>query len=162
MSPSDELAYLKSLVGQLTDKIKELETKATAKKPTPAQQLRTILVGPPGAGARFLSFLLALSGFSWLTSATTRLNRQGHASAANTRRVLRVPPRDGRHAARAGVEEDDARRRGQEYHGCRRARLGRHHGGHDSGPAREQQAVQERVRQCGFHALLLLSIYIDT
>ncbi|KAH9057026.1 adenylate kinase [Lactarius deliciosus] len=50
MSPSDELAYLKSLVGQLTDKIKELETKATAKKPTPAQQLRTILVGPPGAG----------------------------------------------------------------------------------------------------------------
>ncbi|KAH9023838.1 adenylate kinase [Lactarius pseudohatsudake] len=50
MSPSDELAYLKSLVGQLTNKIKELETKATAKKPTPAQQLRTILVGPPGAG----------------------------------------------------------------------------------------------------------------
>jgi len=50
MSPSDELAYLKSLVGQLTDKIAELEAKATSKKPTPAQQLRTILVGPPGAG----------------------------------------------------------------------------------------------------------------
>jgi adenylate kinase len=52
MSPSDELAYLKSLVGQLTDKIKELEVKAAAKAPppTPAQQLRTILVGPPGAG----------------------------------------------------------------------------------------------------------------
>jgi adenylate kinase len=51
MSPSDELAYLKSLVGQLSDKIKELEAKAVAKKPpTPAQQLRTILVGPPGAG----------------------------------------------------------------------------------------------------------------
>jgi adenylate kinase len=51
MSPSDELAYLKSLVGQLSNKIQELEAKAVAKKPpTPAQQLRTILVGPPGAG----------------------------------------------------------------------------------------------------------------
>jgi adenylate kinase len=49
-SASDELAYLKSLVNQLTDKIKELETKTAPKKP-PAQQLRTILVGPPGAGA---------------------------------------------------------------------------------------------------------------
>lgn len=51
-SATDELAYLKSLVGQLTDKIKDLEAKAASKKPspTPAQQLRTILVGPPGAG----------------------------------------------------------------------------------------------------------------
>ncbi|KAI0255315.1 adenylate kinase [Lactifluus subvellereus] len=49
-SASDELAYLKSLVGQLTDKIKELEVKAASKAPTPAQQLRTILIGPPGAG----------------------------------------------------------------------------------------------------------------
>jgi adenylate kinase len=57
MSPSDELAYLKSLVGQLTDKIAELEAKVTSKKPTPAQQLRTILVGPPGAGTgRILCF----------------------------------------------------------------------------------------------------------
>jgi adenylate kinase len=54
-SPSDELAYLKSLVGQLSNKIKELEAKAASKKPapapSPAQQLRTILIGPPGAGA---------------------------------------------------------------------------------------------------------------
>ena len=49
-SASDELAYLKSLVNQLSDKIKELEAKTAPKKP-PAQQLRTILVGPPGAGA---------------------------------------------------------------------------------------------------------------
>ncbi|KAH9977073.1 adenylate kinase 1 [Lactifluus volemus] len=50
-SPSEELAYLKSLVAQLTDKIKELEVKAAPSKlPTPAQQLRTILIGPPGAG----------------------------------------------------------------------------------------------------------------
>lgn len=57
MSPSDELAYLKSLVGQLNEKITELEAKASAKKPaTPAQQLRTILVGPPGAGARIIQF----------------------------------------------------------------------------------------------------------
>ena len=51
-SASDELAYLKSLVSQLTVKINDLEAKAASKKPTPspAQQLRTILVGPPGAG----------------------------------------------------------------------------------------------------------------
>ena len=52
-SASDELAYLKSLVNQLSAKINELEAKAASKKPTPspAQQLRTILIGPPGAGA---------------------------------------------------------------------------------------------------------------
>jgi adenylate kinase len=53
MAPSDELEYLKSLVAQLNEKIQSLEEKAksaaTGKK-TPAQQLRTILVGPPGAG----------------------------------------------------------------------------------------------------------------
>ena len=60
-SPHDELAYLKSLVGQLSDKIKELEAKAASKKPTPspAQQLRTILVGPPGAGACRVTRVLA-------------------------------------------------------------------------------------------------------
>lgn len=53
MSPSDELEYLKSLVGQLNEKIKALEEKAkSAVQPkTPAQQLRTILVGPPGSGS---------------------------------------------------------------------------------------------------------------
>ena len=53
MTVQDELEYLKSLVAQLNDKIHTLEAKAksavTAPK-TPAQQLRTILVGPPGAG----------------------------------------------------------------------------------------------------------------
>ena len=54
-SPSDELKYLKSLVEQLNEKIKTLETKAkNVVSPTPAQQLRMILVGPPGAGACFL------------------------------------------------------------------------------------------------------------
>lgn len=52
MAGSDELEYLKSLVAQLNDKITALEAKAkavvTAK--TPAQQLRTVLIGPPGAG----------------------------------------------------------------------------------------------------------------
>jgi len=52
MAPSEELEYLKSLVAQLNDKIHALEAKS--KKPdapkTPAQQLRTILIGPPGAG----------------------------------------------------------------------------------------------------------------
>ncbi|THG97734.1 hypothetical protein EW145_g7557 [Phellinidium pouzarii] len=50
-SSSDELKYLKSLVDQLNDKIKALETKAkNVVAPTPAEQLRLILVGPPGAG----------------------------------------------------------------------------------------------------------------
>jgi len=52
MSPSDELEYLKTLVKQLNEKITSLEERAkSAVKPkTPAQQLRTILVGPPGSG----------------------------------------------------------------------------------------------------------------
>ena len=46
-----ELEYLKSLVDQLNAKIAALEAKAKAPAPkTPAQQLRTILMGPPGAG----------------------------------------------------------------------------------------------------------------
>jgi hypothetical protein len=52
MTASDELEYLKSLVNQLNDKIHALEKKAkqTVSSSTPAQQLRTILIGPPGAG----------------------------------------------------------------------------------------------------------------
>jgi adenylate kinase len=52
MGVSDELEYLKSLVSQLNEKIQALEAKSkTALTPkTPAQQLRTILIGPPGAG----------------------------------------------------------------------------------------------------------------
>ncbi|KAH9483583.1 Adenylate kinase [Psilocybe cubensis] len=52
MGASEELEYLKSLVNQLNEKIAALESKAKAPAPakTPAQQLRTILIGPPGAG----------------------------------------------------------------------------------------------------------------
>ena len=51
MGASDELDYLKTLVSQLNEKIKALEVKASASAPrSPVQQLRTILVGPPGAG----------------------------------------------------------------------------------------------------------------
>jgi len=53
MGAPDELEYLKSLVSQLNEKIAGLEAKAKAvvtPAKTPAQQLRTILVGPPGAG----------------------------------------------------------------------------------------------------------------
>lgn len=49
MGASEELEYLKSLVAQLNDKIQSLESKAKP-APSPAQQLRTILIGPPGAG----------------------------------------------------------------------------------------------------------------
>ncbi|KZT74020.1 adenylate kinase [Daedalea quercina L-15889] len=52
MAPSDELEYLKSLVKQLNAKIEALEVKAkdAVTRSSPAQQLRTILMGPPGAG----------------------------------------------------------------------------------------------------------------
>lgn len=53
MAVQDELEYLKSLVTQLNEKIHNLEAKAkdaVSGSKTPAQQLRTILVGPPGAG----------------------------------------------------------------------------------------------------------------
>jgi len=51
MAPTGELEYLKSLVTQLNEKIKALEDKALhPTTPSPARQLRTILMGPPGAG----------------------------------------------------------------------------------------------------------------
>ncbi|KAJ6500683.1 adenylate kinase 1 [Mycena sanguinolenta] len=51
MGTSEELEYLKSLVAKLNDKIHALEAKSKA-TPPPARavQLRTILMGPPGAG----------------------------------------------------------------------------------------------------------------
>jgi adenylate kinase len=56
MGASEELEYLKSLVTQLNQKISTLEGKAkdavtsAVSKKSPVDQLRTILVGPPGAG----------------------------------------------------------------------------------------------------------------
>ncbi|KAG8925783.1 adenylate kinase [Tulasnella sp. 418] len=51
MAPTGEVEYLKHLVEHLNKKIHELEGKAKAVvAPTPAEQLRMILVGPPGAG----------------------------------------------------------------------------------------------------------------
>jgi len=52
MGASEELEYLKSLVAQLNEKIVALEGKANsaATGKTPVEQLRTILIGPPGAG----------------------------------------------------------------------------------------------------------------
>lgn len=60
MTVSDELEYLKSLVSQLNEKIHVLEAKtkdAVLPSKTPAQQLRTVLVGPPGAGASPRAFV---------------------------------------------------------------------------------------------------------
>ena len=100
-SASDELAYLKSLVSQLSAKINDLEAKAASKKPTtpsPAQQLRTILIGPPGAGvchtrclrARALSRVSTLISTAWkhlflLMICVLGVYRQGHAGTADTR-----------------------------------------------------------------------------
>ena len=61
MGASEELEYLKSLVSQLNAKIDALEkVPKIPTPPTPAQQLRTILLGPPGAGI-LLSIILRRS-----------------------------------------------------------------------------------------------------
>lgn len=54
-TPSDEVSYLKSLVSQLNTKIKQLEEGAkNALTPTPQEQLRMIIMGPPGAGKSYI------------------------------------------------------------------------------------------------------------
>ncbi len=60
MGAPEEINYLKSLVSQLNEKIAALENKAKPPTPakTPAQQLRTILMGPPGAGTSLLKLVL--------------------------------------------------------------------------------------------------------
>lgn len=61
MAGEDELNYLKGLVSQLNNKIRALEEKAVAAvKPTPAQQLRTILIGPPGAGSFLMQSMISI------------------------------------------------------------------------------------------------------
>jgi len=94
MGASEELEYLKSLVAQLNEKIKTLEEKTKPSgTPTPAQQLRTILVGPPGAGN---------TGFSRLSVLFSHPNpscRKGNTSSPDTRPVLRMPSCDRRHVA---------------------------------------------------------------
>ena len=57
---SSELEYLKELHSRLSEKIKSLEDEAAKKLPTkktPAQQLRTVLIGPPGAGMHHDSYM---------------------------------------------------------------------------------------------------------
>jgi hypothetical protein len=60
MAPTDEIEYLKSLVKQLNEKIVAIEAKAK-KAVTPAEQLRTILIGPPGAGT---TIWILMAGYS--------------------------------------------------------------------------------------------------
>lgn len=90
MGTQDEIRYLKSLVSQLEDKISALEAKSGAPPPkkTPAQQLRTILMGPPGAGAsldRSSPILPSDTRFLLLLLASAR---QGYPGSPNPRRVL--------------------------------------------------------------------------
>ena len=96
MAPSDELEYLKTLVNQLNEKIKSLEERAkSAVKPkTPAQQLRTILVGPPGSGSSSSPRLC-----NKCTKRRVILFRQGHPSTPYRRDLLRMSPRHRRYAS---------------------------------------------------------------
>ena len=80
MAGQDELEYLKSLVSQLNEKIASLEAKAkaAAASKTPAQHLRSILVGPPGAGASLPQLALStLHGAltTWLAGKGTQAPR---------------------------------------------------------------------------------------
>ncbi len=46
----DELKQLKDVISNLDSRIKSLEQRATGSAPT-TQEIRMILIGPPGAGA---------------------------------------------------------------------------------------------------------------
>jgi hypothetical protein len=81
---SDELEYLKSLVAKLNEKITALEAKAAPALPTPATQLRTILIGPPGAGMS----VFAINSRRFVKAST----REGYSGASDKERVLRLPP----------------------------------------------------------------------
>jgi adenylate kinase len=60
MGVAEELEYLKSLVAQLNAKIQVLEKRTKGERSgekSPLQQLRTILIGPPGAGKSDVSVI---------------------------------------------------------------------------------------------------------
>jgi adenylate kinase len=56
----DELKQLKDLVSSLESRIKKLESPGSG--PSSTEQLRMILIGPPGAGTQFLA--ASLKGLS--------------------------------------------------------------------------------------------------
>ena len=60
----DELKQLKDVVGTLESRIKRLEQRATGTSTTP-QELRMLLIGPPGAGT--LQLASPAFPFPWLT-----------------------------------------------------------------------------------------------
>lgn len=57
----DEVKQLKDVLGALDLRIKKLEQRALGTSPT-TDEIRMILIGPPGAGTSF--FLFSLSGNS--------------------------------------------------------------------------------------------------
>jgi hypothetical protein len=90
MGASEELEYLKSLVAKLSDKIRALESKTSAGSPTPAEQLRTILMGPPGAGTS------VADTYMWRVVESS--TREGYSGTQDKGRVLRLPSGHRRHA----------------------------------------------------------------
>jgi hypothetical protein len=103
MAPSNELDYLKSLVAQLNDKINALEAKAKsslAGTSTPAQQLRTILIGPPGAGVQTVHIIVLCLTFG---------RREGDAGSEDSRQILHMSPGYWRHVAGADCAENSSR-----------------------------------------------------
>lgn len=51
MAPTQgDLASVKDLLAQITQQVEQMERNIRNGQPTPAQQLRMILMGPPGAG----------------------------------------------------------------------------------------------------------------
>ena len=155
MAPSTELDYLKSLVAQLNNKIAALEAKAKSDvPPTPMQQLRTILIGPPGAGARRENhhyYSLRFCLMCW--------NRQRDTSSTNSRQILRMSPGYWRHATGTSCSENTSRSWGKEGHGCRGSGQRWYYGENDQRPAGEQQGLQKWVSTT-FHKFITLGTFL--
>jgi hypothetical protein len=89
MAPITEEAVsgLKNTIHQLEAKVSELESRlANGGKPkSAAEQMRIILMGPPGAGMRL--------NYNWKRKWILTVSiRQGYSSPEPQGKVLRVPP----------------------------------------------------------------------
>jgi hypothetical protein len=81
---------LKDIIHKLESRVADLESRLTgndSKSPSISEQVRIILMGPPGAGA----WLFHSSAFSSRLSHALAIYRQGNPGAPDQGQVLRVP-----------------------------------------------------------------------
>lgn len=91
----DELQQLKDIISTLDSRIKRLEQRATGYPPS-TEEIRMILIGPPGAGAHHPAccFPPPPHPLFPLKSLTTRAvaHRQGNAGPQDQGALLLLPP----------------------------------------------------------------------